>query len=149
MERHAITKLGNRGMKKFDKRSLPPGIGPHEEMEFLLMKKGLKYVAMFPEYIPPGVDDFLDDEIFSSFSIQNRRIRYSFETLFVYRRSHESEARELAQIMSTYGKKQRFDPALERRIGQILCYSEKEITAWLRINAKRRHQRSRPKRTRR
>jgi hypothetical protein len=131
------------------KDTLPPEIGPHEGKEFALMNRGLKHVAMFPDFIPDGLDDFLRDDTFSFFFDRFTTIRHRSFRLFVYRKSHDSQARELAYILSTYGKKQRFDPALERRIGQILGYSEKEITAWMRINAKRRHQRSRPRRTRR
>jgi hypothetical protein len=110
---------------------LPPGIGPHEGQEFDLMKRGVKHVAMFINYTPDYIDEFLSDDSFSSLSVLHDRSKFSYFRLIVYHKSHEAQAQELADIVATYGEAPHIDSAMERRIGQILSYSEEEISAWL------------------
>ena len=135
-------------MFHFKIRQFPPGIGPHQGKEFELMKAGKKHVALFTDYDPPGLDDFLSSPDHGVKETMLYSKSKPFKRRIVFRVSCEGPAHEIQEILRTYGRKRRFDPALERRIGQILSYSERDITAWLRRSAILRARRPKPHRTR-
>ena len=110
-------------------QDLPEGIGPHEGREFDLMRRGEKHVAMFTDYEPDGLADILADGRFSSFTDQREFRGIGFEVIFVFRKGHEDTARQLCAL--TRNPPKGFSPAHERKVGQLLGYSDPQIDAFL------------------
>ncbi len=107
---------------------LPEGVGPHEGREFDLMRRGKKHVAMF-EYVPDGLQEFLDEGGFSSFVDLRDFSGKSYPVLFVHRDGHEEDARRLC--LMTRDPPKGFQPDHERAVGHILGYTDAQIDAFL------------------
>lgn len=111
-----------------DHDALPPGIGPHEGREFELMATGAKSVAYFVEIAPENADAIIAARGYGRLDLPRMFGDVPFTSLIVYRDGYEAAARELADLILTADS---YDEARERRIGEILGYSEREIGAYI------------------
>lgn len=102
--------------------ALPP-IGPHEGIEFALMRAGRKHVALFVEVMPDGLDGMARDPDFApirfdrTFEKDGRAIPVPYAIL--HRRTHATDAAELHRLVTAPGG---VEAARERRIGIRLGY---------------------------
>jgi hypothetical protein len=108
-------------------------IGPHEGREFELLERGEKNVALFYEIIPPQVSDFTARVDFESLEFNQRVDLAGVETavpyVILYRNGFEDDARELLQLINRDAVG--FDPAIERRVGEILGYPQPAIEHYI------------------
>ena len=110
-------------------------IGPHEGQEIALMRAGKKHVGMFCEQIFYQEDEYaelLSSDDFSEFFWEDI---WDYEGNIVYlpnwiifRKSHKSDAIELMERVNHINF---WDEVNERRIGEILGYSPKDIEAFI------------------
>ncbi len=105
------------------------GVGPHEGIEFDLMRVGKKDVALFFDYEP----DWLHDAITLGFelilfaeTLKNDKLAF---TRIIYRNGFESAAIRLKYLIQSDAKG--FDPEREHEIGAILSYSKCDVDAFL------------------
>ena len=108
-------------------------IGPHEGREFELLERGEKNVALFYEIIPPQVSDFTARADFDSLEFIRGLDLAGVETavpyVILYRNGFEEDARELLQLINR--DVAGFDPAIERRVGEILGYPRAAIEHYI------------------
>ena len=108
-------------------------IGPHEGREFELLERGEKNVALFYETFPPQVSDFIARADFDSLEFNRRFDLAGVETavpyVILYRNGFEDHARELLQLINRDAAG--FDPAIERRVGEILGYPQPAIEHYI------------------
>ncbi|MEN9010718.1 MAG: hypothetical protein ABF241_01420 [Yoonia sp.] len=105
---------------------MPNGIGPHQGIEFNLMRSGDKHVALFIELEPDGLDDILAGG-FKLLKFQHPRFLHF--TWIVYREGFDQSAVRLRALVEqeTLG----FDPVREHEIGQILSYTPAQVDIFL------------------
>lgn len=102
---------------------IPTGIEPHDGIEYILMQKGLKHVALFEHSLPI---EFLTNPLqidmdYIEFKNGSGRIYYTA--------GHEVSARELKKEM---GKSEDFfKPDHIRRVGRILGYQHTDIELFI------------------
>lgn len=108
---------------------LPKEIGPHEGIEFDLMQDGLKNVAMFTDYIPSEADEIIQRNNFHVIKLKRDFEGREFFTTIIYRDGFEALAEELSDIIKS--EPSSFDPVIERRIGELLSYSDIEIDVYI------------------
>ena len=110
--------------------SLPKGIGPHEGIEFDLLRGGKKNVALFFEIEPDGLEKILEEGFcllqFRQFEMKG----VIYFTRIVFRDGYENDALRLKTIVSERPKK--ICSEREHEIGRILSYSYEEVEAFLR-----------------
>ncbi|MBO6792101.1 MAG: hypothetical protein JJ894_16360 [Dinoroseobacter sp.] len=109
--------------------TLPDGVGPHEGQEFDLMRKGRKNVALFYDFEPEGLNDFL---IEGFCLLQFPHHVFQGEITFsriVFRCGFDEDALRLKTII-TDGSTE-IDRRREHEIGKILSYSTSEVEAYL------------------
>lgn len=106
-------------------------IGPHEGQEIALMRSGQKHVAKFCEVIfgqeeayAKLLSEWEFGEIYWEEEFNGKKIPY----WIIYRNTHEKEAEELYDRVTTI---KHWNEHNERRIGEILGYSENDIQAWI------------------
>ena len=112
-----------------DHLPLPKEIGPHEGIEFDLMQDGLKNVAMFTDYIPSEADEIIQRNNFHVIKLKRDFDGREFFTTIIYRDGFSDLAKELSDIIKS--EPSIFDPVIERRIGELLSYSDTEIDAYI------------------
>lgn len=106
-------------------------IGPHEGIELSLMDSGEKPVALFAEVRPKDFDSFTQAEGISFFEFESpEKLGITVPIWIVYRDGYQDDARELQRLFSEVSVSS-FCPEKERRIGEILSYSEDEIQAYI------------------
>lgn len=111
------------------------GIGPHEGIEIELLLAGQKNIAYF-EVLP---EDALTHIYSGELAYKKHHLPvtkdgqiFAIPAHFVYRHGHEEELYELITLMVNAGQlSKKFDAKTERRIGQILGYSEKSIDMYI------------------
>ena len=117
---------------------LPKEIGPHEGIEFDLMQDGLKNVAMFTDYIPSEADEIIQRNNFHVIKLKRDFDGREFFTTIIYRDGFSDLAKELSDIIKS--EPSSFDPVIERRIGELLSYSDTEIDVYIAFHlSKMRH----------
>lgn len=117
---------------------LPKGIGPHEGIEFDLMQGGLKNVAMFTDYIPSEADEIIQRNNFHVIKLERDFDGREFFTTIIYRDGFSDLAKELSDIIKS--EPSSFDHVVERRIGELLSYSDTEIDVYIAFHlSKMRH----------
>jgi hypothetical protein len=117
---------------------LPKEIGPHEGIEFDLMQDGLKNVAMFTDYIPSDADEMVQRNNFHVIKLPRDFDGREFFTTIIYRDGYSDLATELSDIIKS--EPSNFDPVRERRIGELLSYSDVEIDVYIALHlSKMRH----------
>jgi hypothetical protein len=114
---------------------LPFGIGPHEGIEFDLMRAGRKNVSMFTDYMPPNAEKIIQRDGLLKVRIERDYKGKVFFTTIVYRHGFDMWANELADIIRSNPIS--FDVARERRIGELLSYSDFEIEAYISFHLSR------------
>ena len=112
-----------------DHLPLPKEIGPHEGIEFDLMQDGLKNVAMFTDYIPSEADEIIQRNNFHVIKLKRDFDGREFFTTIIYRDGFSDLAKELSDIIKS--EPSSFDPVIERRIGELLSYSDTEIDVYI------------------
>ena len=112
-----------------DRLPLPKEIGPHEGIEFDLMQDGLKNVAMFTDYIPSEADEIIQRNNFHVIKLKRDFDGREFFTTIIYRDGFSDLAKELCDIIKS--EPSSFDPVIERRIGELLSYSDTEIDVYI------------------
>ena len=112
-----------------DHLPLPKEIGPHEGIEFDLMQDGLKNVAMFTDYIPSEADEIIQRNNFHVIKLKRDFDGREFFTTIIYRDGFSDLAKELSDIIKS--EPSNFDPVIERRIGELLSYSDTEIDVYI------------------
>ena len=112
-----------------DHLPLPKEIGPHEGIEFDLMQDGLKNVAMFTDYIPSEADEIIQRNNFHVIKLKRDFDGREFFTTIIYRDGFSDLAKELSDIIKS--EPSSFDPVIERRIGELLSYSNTEIDVYI------------------
>jgi hypothetical protein len=107
---------------------LPPEIGPHEGRELALMAAGQKHVALFFDWRLDGFDAAVAAAGYGRMDLPSAVKGVRYITTIIYRPGYEAAAQQLATLVTeTIG----FDPAVERRIGEILSYTDHEIAVYL------------------
>lgn len=108
---------------------LPDGVGPHEGIEFELMREGKKNVALFFELKPDGLESILADGFimlqFAQFTHKDK----TYFTRIVFRSGFETEAIRLKEIVTD--SSQGIDPDREHEIGRILSYKPEQVDAFI------------------
>jgi hypothetical protein len=112
-----------------DRLPLPKEIGPHEGIEFDLMQKGLKNIAMFTDYLPSEADEIVKRNNFHVIKLRRYFEGREFFTTIIYRGGFSESAEELSDIIKS--EPSSFDPVVERRIGELLSYSDVEIDVYI------------------
>ncbi|MEY4983893.1 MAG: hemocin immunity protein [Pseudomonadota bacterium] len=107
----------------------PEGVGPHEGRELDLMRLRQKDVAMFVGYEPEGLDAFLSEGGFASFSDTRHVGDNRYPVLFVYRDGYEAAARRLCDL--TRNPPKGFEADHEHEVGRILGYTTQQVEAFL------------------
>ena len=109
--------------------TLPIGVGPHEGIEFDLMRVDKKDVALFFDYEPDWLHDALAqgfEVILFADTLINGQLAF---TRIIYRKGFESAAMRLKHLIQIEAKG--FDPEREHEIGAILSYSKCDVDAFL------------------
>lgn len=116
---------------------LPPGIGPHEGVEFDLIRRGMKRVAVFYGYIPEECDTEVELQGLQAFALTvpttadtDRARNEPIEVLIVHVPDAEKDAWELADIVRADFEGRASIEGI-RRTGRILGYEEWQIEAYL------------------
>jgi hypothetical protein len=110
--------------------TLPEGIGPHEGLEFDLMRAGRKAVALFYELEPEGLAEISADPSFSCLrfsAVQKRGI--SVPVWIVFHKNAEVQAKQLKALVQQ--PPNGWKTAHEREVGRILGYNEADIDAFI------------------
>ncbi|WP_420337164.1 hypothetical protein [Roseibium sp.] len=108
----------------------PVDIGPHEGLEFALMRAGEKNVALFFEIEPGGLDEILSE---GYCLVQFRQFLHEGRTYFtriVFREGFEADEMRLKQLVSD--KTKGIVPAREHEIGKILSYTPDKVNSFIR-----------------
>ena len=93
------------------------------------MQDGLKNVAMFTDYIPSEADEIIQRNNFHVIKLKRDFDGREFFTTIIYRDGFSDLAKELSDIIKS--EPSSFDPVIERRIGELLSYSDTEIDAYI------------------
>ena len=109
--------------------SLPDEIGPHEGIEFELMKKGKKNLALFIDYEPPELQDFLSDEFKLLKFAQTTSDGVSYITRIVFRHGYDIQAARLQILLKL--KINGISPRREHEIGKLLSYTPEQVNAFI------------------
>ena len=112
---------------------LPDGIGPHEGIEFNLMRSGQKNIAMFSEVEPEGLDDILEEGYCLLQFPQFTHGQKIYFTWIVFREGYDSDAIRLKcliqgtphQISSAREHGDRTPPVLLSKPGREVYFSRK------------------------
>lgn len=110
-------------------------IGPHEGKELELMLKNTKNIALFySDYDIP--DDFIPYLANGTFRLEDIKLLDRHNNIFfyyiIYNPAYENEAKYLAYILQK--SVDIFDPFYERKIGELLGYSDEDIQYYLEVN---------------
>ncbi|MCH9853822.1 MAG: hypothetical protein K0U45_10025 [Alphaproteobacteria bacterium] len=120
---------------------IPQAVNPHQGIEWQLMQKGDKNVALFALHRETLPDEFTKAETFPSLTLEciahqkpNKRRRGAKQLIFniFFNPNHEQDAQILYHLLeSCYQQTGKITPQIERRIGQILGYKDKDIETYL------------------
>ena len=104
-------------------------IGPHEGIEFQLMKHGKKHVALFVDFRPPDLGNFLSDEFKLLQFNQTTRDGTDYVTRIVYRLGYEKQAFRLRVLLEedSYG----VCSEREHEMGRLLSYTPEQVDAYI------------------
>lgn len=108
---------------------LPKEIGPHEGIEFDLMRAGKKNVSMFIDYVPHDLDETIINDNLGKMQLKQYFSGRAYITTIAYHPAFKEWAEELSGIMLLNSSS--FDVAKEKRIGELLSYSDIEIDAYI------------------
>ena len=116
-------------LRKLEMTDLPNDIGPHEGIEFDLMRAGQKHVALFFELEPDGLDGILAD---GYNLLKFRQFMHDDTPYFawiVFRDGYGGDAELLKTILldGTRG----IVPAREHDIGRLLGYTTTQVDAFI------------------
>ena len=112
------------------RHKIPDGVGPHEGLEFELMRTGEKNVALFFELEPDGLDSILAEGFIM---LQFAQFMHKGETYFtriIFRNGFEIDAIRLKEIVTDNVKG--IDQSREHEIGAILSYTPEQVDAFIR-----------------
>lgn len=99
-----------------------------------LMAAGQKHVALFFDWRPEGLDEDVAAAGYGRIDIPSAVKGAQYVTTIIYRPGYEAQAQELEALVT---KATGFDPGGERRIGEILSYTDHEIAVYLAHIARR------------
>ena len=110
---------------------IPAGVGPHEGIEFDLMRSGKKHIALFYELEPDGLATFLKDDTFECFSFMSpEKQGISVPVWIVFRKTHQAKAISLRKLYEATTIAP-WSPDNERKIGGLLGYKAKDIETYI------------------
>lgn len=103
--------------------TIPTGIEPHDGIEYALMQKALKNVALFESHVPI-------EFVVNPLRLELKYLEYREGSGRIYfRQGHEVSAIELKKLLTQPANP--FDEKLNRRIGQLLGYQHADIEQFL------------------
>lgn len=103
--------------------TIPTGIEPHDGIEYALMQKALKNVALFDHFIPI-------EFVINPLRLEMKYLEYKEGSGRIYfRPGHEVSANELKKLLTQPANP--LDEKLNRRIGQLLGYQHADIEQFL------------------
>ncbi len=121
---------------------IPQAVNPHQGLEWQLMQKGEKHVALFALHNESLPAEFANQETFSSLTLETiapqnpakQRRRGSKKLIFkiFFTADKTQDAKRLYQLLeSCYQPDGKITPDIERRIGQLLGYKTDDIDGYL------------------
>ncbi|MCH9844341.1 MAG: hypothetical protein K0U39_02425 [Alphaproteobacteria bacterium] len=127
---------------------IPQAVNPHQGLEWQLMQKGEKHIALFALHHETLPDEFAKDETFSSLTLEciahqqrgtkkrdtKKRRRGAKQLIFkiFFTPSKQQDAQKLYQLLeSCYQSDSKITPDIERKIGQLLGYRDEDIKIYL------------------
>lgn len=116
-------------------------LGPHEGQELELLLSGEKPIALFYDLLPV---EFLRHLEQGTLSMQSKDIETSlplpFSIMLIYKDAALADLNELMMCIETLFKETNFEKCieLERRVGQLLGYSEQDIEFYIQHISNRR-----------
>ena len=108
---------------------LPKEIGPHEGIEFELMRSGKKDISLFLDYEPEGINEILVDGFELLMFSQKTLAKKDCFTRIIFRKGFEKKAIRLKDLIQN--KPSKISPIREHEVGKLLSYTEKEVEAYL------------------
>ena len=108
---------------------LPKEIGPHEGIEFQLMRDGKKDISFFQDYEPEGINEVLMDGFELLMFSQKTVAKKHYFTRIIFRKGFEKKALRLKELIQN--KPSKIIPSREHEVGSLLSYTEKEVEAYL------------------
>lgn len=109
-------------------------LGPHDGQELELLLSGEKPIALFYDLLPVGFLKYLEQ---GTLSILSKDIETSlplpFSIMLIYKDAALADLNELMMCIETLFKETNFEKCikLERRVGQLLGYSEQDIEFYI------------------
>ncbi len=119
---------------------IPQAVNPHQGLEWQLMQKGEKHIALFALHHETLPDEFAKNETFPSLTLeciahqQKQRRRGAKQLIFkiFFNPAKQQDAQKLYQLLeSCYQPDSKITPDIERKIGQLLGYKTEDIDAYL------------------
>ncbi len=131
---------------------IPQGVNPHQGIEWQLMQKGQKQLALFALHHESLPDEFQSNHPFQQMLIEcdahessrkqknkkpnNKRRRgvkkLTFHIFFLANSHAQKQAQKLADLLQEcYQADGRITPEIEKEIGQLLGYTDKDIETYL------------------
>ena len=123
---------------------IPQAVNPHQGLEWQLMQKGEKHIALFALHNETLPDDFTQSESFPSLTLEciahqqrrpnKQRRRGAKQLIFkiFFTPDKQQDAQTLYQLLeSCYQSDSKITPQIERKIGQLLGYKNEDIETYL------------------
>ena len=112
-------------------RAIPAGVGPHEGIEFDLMRCGEKHIALFLEIQPDGLSEMLKDSRFAHFGFTSPvKNGIAVQVWIVFRKTYYQDAIAFRKLYeeTTISPWSR---AREREIGRYLGYRVADVETFI------------------
>lgn len=109
-------------------------LGPHEGKELELMLKGQKNISLFfSDYgIPEVFSPYIESGMFKLRTVEVElieQLEYPFSYYIIYKNGYSGDVDYLISLLKE--GRDKFNPAIERKIGELLGYDNEDIEFYI------------------